>query len=339
MLNSSEAVGEHLAFGDFELAPAARALWRSGVPVKLGSRALDILITLASRPGEILSKEELTRLVWRGAKVDETALRVGISAVRKALGEDGNRYVTTVAGRGYCFARDVAAKMAKPSPETADRRQFKPQRLPHQIVRVVGREVVIEALVREVARRRLLSVVGPGGIGKTTVALAVATRLRSAFDAIAFVDLARIEDDRQMWASVAAALGLHLRLQQDPIKALAAAVAGARVLLVFDNCEHLIDLVASFVEDLLGRAPGVSVLATTRELLRAAGEWVHQLPPLDTPPAVATLSAGQARGYSAVELFEERADFALVATKLATPMRRSSPKFAAGWMVSPWRSS
>src|SRR5271168_2275753 len=90
-LKLDSTVGERLKFGEFELAPVARILWRRGKPVKLGSRALDILITLASNPGHILSKDELTHVVWRGAAVDETALRVGMSAVRKALGGDGER--------------------------------------------------------------------------------------------------------------------------------------------------------------------------------------------------------------------------------------------------------
>src|SRR5271156_5985920 len=101
------AVGEHLKFGDFELAPVARALWRRGEEIRLGSRALDILIALASRPGQVLSKDDLTHLVWRGALVDETALRVGISAVRKALGNGGDSYISTVPGRGYSFILDV----------------------------------------------------------------------------------------------------------------------------------------------------------------------------------------------------------------------------------------
>src|SRR5271156_4502481 len=102
-LVSRTAVGKRLVFGVFELAPAARALWHSGNPVKLGSRALDILIALASRPGEILSKDELTQLVWNGAFIDETALRVGISAGRKALGGDGERATTPGPRRGPLF--------------------------------------------------------------------------------------------------------------------------------------------------------------------------------------------------------------------------------------------
>jgi predicted ATPase len=279
--------------------------------VKLGSRALDVLIALAFRPGEIISKDELTKLVWRGAFVNETAVRVAVASVRKALGDGGERHITTVPGRGYCFVLDVAPTTAKPLSQAADRRPLQPRRLPAQIGRVVGREVVVGALAEEVPRRRLLSLVGAGGIGKTTVAIAVAARLGGAFDTIAFVDLTPIEDGSQMSAGVAAALGLNLCLRQEPIEEIAAAVEGQRVLLLLDNCEHLVDLAAAFVEDLLGRAPGLTILTTTRELLRAAGEWVHQLSPLEAPPKSSTLTAREARGYSAVEMFEDRAAFAL----------------------------
>jgi len=305
------AVGERLRFGQFELAPVARTLWRRGKQIKLGSRALDILIALASRPGQILSKDDLTHLVWRGAIVDETALRVGISAVRKALGAGGDRYITTIPGRGYCFVLDVETSAAKPTPDSPHCKRLKPQRLPAQIARVVGRDEAIVALAAEATRRRLLSLVGPGGIGKTTVAVAVADRLRTAFDAVTFVDLAPIENGTQMSAAAAAALGLKVRLQEDPVDEIAVAVKDRRVLIVLDNCEHLVDLAAAFVETLLGRAQGVTVLATSRERLRATGEWVHQLSPLDAPPESSALSAEELRRYPAVEMFEERAALAL----------------------------
>src|SRR5580698_6680059 len=124
------AVGERLRFGEFELAPSARVLRRRGKEIRLGSRALDILIALASRPGQIVSKDDLTQLVWQGACVDETALRVGISAVRKALGNGGGRYITTVPGRGYSFVLDVETTEAEPAPERPHVRRLRPQRLP-----------------------------------------------------------------------------------------------------------------------------------------------------------------------------------------------------------------
>ena len=310
-LELNSAVGERLKFGEFELAPSGRALWRRGEEVKLGSRALDILITLASRPGQILSKEELTKLVWRTTFVDETALRVGISAIRKALGAGADRYIATVPGRGYCFVLDVETTPAKPTRETPDLDCLKPQRLPVHISRIVGRDEVIITLTAEATQRRLLSLVGPGGIGKTTVAVAVAERLRAAFDVVAFVDLAPIENGTQMSAATAAALGLNLRLQQDQVDEIALAVVDRRVLIVLDNCEHLVEPAAVFVEALLRSAPGVTILATTRERLRAEGEWVHQLSPLDVPPESSILSAQEARAYPAVEMFEDRAACAL----------------------------
>jgi predicted ATPase/DNA-binding winged helix-turn-helix (wHTH) protein len=305
------AVGERLRFGEFELAPVARTLWRHGEEIRLGSRALDILIALASRPGQILSKDDLTQLVWRGAFVEETALRVGISAVRKALGNGGDRYIATLPGRGYCFVLDVENSASKSTRGSPNIKHLEPQRFPVQIARVVGRDEVIAGLAAEATRQRLLSLVGPGGIGKTTVAVAAADRLRTAFDAVAFVDLAPIENGTQMAAAAAAALGLHLRLQEGPVDEIAVAVGDRRVLIVLDNCEHLIDHAAAFVEDLLSTAQGVTILATSRERLRAAGEWVHQLAPLDAPPESSTLSAEEARRYAAVEMFEERGAFAL----------------------------
>jgi predicted ATPase/DNA-binding winged helix-turn-helix (wHTH) protein len=310
-LQLDSTVGQRLRFGEFELAPAARTLWRHGEPVKLGSRALDILSVLASRPGEVLSKDHLTKLVWRGAFVDETALRVGISALRKALGNDGDRYIATVPGRGYCFTLDVETTPAKSAPERPYLEGPKPQRLPTQIARVVGRDEVIAALAAEATRRRLLSLVGPGGIGKTTVAVAVADRLRKTFDAVAFVDLAPIGNGMQMAAVAAAALGLNLRLQANPIDEIAAAIEDRRVLIVLDNCEHVADLAAAFVEALLSGSTGATILTTTRERLRIDGEWIHQLSPLDAPPQCSILSADEARSYPAVEMFEDRAAFAL----------------------------
>lgn len=306
-LASNSAVGERLAFGEFELAPTARALWRAGAVVKLGSRALDILIALATRPGEVLSSDELTRIVWRGAAIDESALRVHMSAARKALGE-GDRYIATVPGRGYSFVVAVERRFISPkTPETP----LKPERLPPELANIVGRREVIETLSDEVRRHRIVTLAGPGGIGKTTVALAAARRLVGEFDAVAFVDLAPIGDGRQLSAAVAAALGLNLRPGQDVVETIAAAAEGLGVLLLVDNCEHLIGSAALFVEALVGRAAGVTVLATTREVLRAAGEWVRHLPPLETPPDRSLLSAEEARRFGAIEMFEDRAAHAL----------------------------
>ena len=230
---------------------------------------------------------------------------------RKALGEGGDRYINTVPGRGYCFVLDVVAEPPKPASDRTSTEALKPHRPPAQISRIVGRKSTIDALALEVTRRRLVSLVGPGGIGKTTVALALIAEVRGVFDAIAFVNLAPIEDADQMSYGVAAALGLNLRLQRGPVEAVASAVEGRRVLIVLDSCEHLVGHAAALVEDLLGQAPRLTILATSRELLRTDAEWVHHLAPLEAPPPSPNLSAEEARTYSAVEMFEDRAALAL----------------------------
>ena len=325
------AIGERLKFGQFELAPVARILRRRGKQVKLGSRALDILIALASQPGQILSKDDLTHLVWRGASVDETALRVGISAVRKALGAGGDRYIATVPGRGYCFVLDVEITAGKLAPDPPQCKRLKPQRLPAQIAQVVGRDEVIASLVAEGTRRRLLSLVGAGGIGKTTVALAVADRLRTAFDAVAFVDLAPIENGIQMSAAAQRLSGsISVRSRIRSMRSLRQSK-----IVAFSSYSTIVSI--SWISRRISSkpcsdAPDITVLATSRERLRAAGEWVHQLSPLEAPPKSSILSAEEVRRYPAVEMFEERAEFALGGYQISDTerlRRRDLP--AAGW--------
>jgi predicted ATPase/DNA-binding winged helix-turn-helix (wHTH) protein len=297
-------VGERLKFGEFELAPVARALWRRGELVKLGSRAFDILIALASRPGQVLSKDDLTRLVWRGVFVDDTALRVGISALRKALGPGGERCIATIPGRGYCFVHDVEAVAAKPAPKSS---QLKPKtdRSPTQ-ARVVGRAESIKMLTGLVLRQRLTTIVGSGGIGKTTVAYPVAEATGRSFpDGARFIDLAAVTDPLHVSSALAAALGVEVR-SEGLSPALVAHLRDKRMLLMFDSCEHVVQAAAGLIDGVLKAAPNIYVLATSRETLRTTGEQVYRLGPLATPPLSAKLTAAEAMAFPAVELFVER---------------------------------
>ncbi len=299
------AVGERLKFGEFELAPVARALWRRGELVKLGSRSFEILIALASRPGQILSKDDLTRLVWRGTFVDDTALRVGISALRKALGPGGDRYIATIPGRGYCFVHDVETVAAKPAPKSSQFEPLNTARLPAQ-ARVVGRADSIRTLTGLVVRQRLTTIVGSGGIGKTTVAYPVAEATRGSFpDGARFIDLAAVTDPLHVSSALAAALGVEVR-SGGLSPALVAHLRDKRMLLMFDSCEHVVQAAAGLIDGVLRAAPNICVLATSRETLRTTGEQVYRLAPLATPPLSAKLTAAEAMAFPAVELFVER---------------------------------
>src|SRR6516164_3393713 len=169
--------GEVVAFGSFRLIPAQRMLSVDGKRVRLGGRALDILAALTERAGDTISKEELIARAWPDTVVEEAALRVHVAALRKALGDGrpGKRYIANYFGRGYAFIAPVTRENMASVIAVPDGANVA-GRLPALLTRVVGRDEIISALTTQLARRRFMTIVGPGGIGKTTVAVAVADR-------------------------------------------------------------------------------------------------------------------------------------------------------------------
>jgi predicted ATPase/DNA-binding winged helix-turn-helix (wHTH) protein len=295
-----------IQFGPFKLYPARRLLEKAAVPHRIGGRALDILMALVERAGTVVSKDDLIARVWPNVTVDESCLRTHIRGLRRSLGDgqDGARYVTNVAGRGYCFVAPVQRTVVEQV--AAAESEAKPIRLP-AVRRMVGRDAVVKALTAQLLAKRFVSVIGPGGIGKTTVALAVAHALSAAFaNAVAFVDLSVLRDPQLVPSSVASALGLRVHAQ-DCASALMSHLAARRLLLLLDNCEHVIEAAAALAEQIAGAAKDVHLLATSREALRVEGETIHQLRPLDVPASTESLTAEDVRTFSAVTLFLERA--------------------------------
>ncbi len=294
------------AFADFALYPGRRRLERGGVDIRVGSRSLDILIALITRAGEVIAKDDLVALVWPNLIVEESALRVHISTLRKALGdgEHGLRLIVNIPGRGYSF---VAPVLALAGEGVAVAVAPVKARLPTPLAKIIGRDEIIVEVAEAIATNRLVSIVGPGGIGKTTVALAVARALSADTAAdVVFVDLGQLGERELVLPAIATALGLPVR-SNDVLNEIVVQASGRRLLLLLDSCEHVIDDAASVAERLLSAAPGVRILATSREALRAEGERVLRLRPLDLPPDMATLAAVEALDYSAVDLFVDRA--------------------------------
>jgi predicted ATPase/DNA-binding winged helix-turn-helix (wHTH) protein len=293
-----------VGFGPFTLFPSRRLLLEDGQPVELGGRALDILTLLASRHGEVVSKQSLLAEAWPDVFVEEVNLRVHVSAIRRALGDgvDGRRFLKTIPGQGYSFVAPVI-------PLIQDRLESVATApwLPRRDRRVVGRDAVIASIVENLAHERLITLVGPAGIGKTTVAIAAAGRAQATFaDGGAFVDLAPVSDPATLPVILAIALGLT-QLRVTTVENVAAAIRGRQMLLVIDNCEHLIGAVAEALHMLLARADQIRVIATSREPLGIAGETLRRLPPLDIPDPSKIRTAEQARTNPAIQLFEQRA--------------------------------
>ncbi|MGM5008964.1 ATP-binding protein [Rhizobium sp. 969_B3_N1_2] len=303
--NPTAAPDVATSFGEFRLYPGRYLLFKDQEPVAIGSRALDILIALTERPGELLTKDELISRAWPNTIVEESNLRAQIAVLRKALSEDRSaaRYIAAVPSRGYRFIAPLSRlELANGSAEDAA-----PNNLPRQLTRPIGREEAIEILEGRVQRSRLVSVVGPGGIGKTTVAIRLAEKLSSSYEhGVCFMDLAPLPHP----SSLPSVLASQLRLPEitgDTVSLLTAHLRGKRMLLVFDSCELVLDAAAGLAETLLREAPGISVLATSREALRVEGESVYRLQPLDMPPLGAGLTAADALAFPAIRLFVDRA--------------------------------
>lgn len=308
MAAESDQNSEGLVFGPFNLIASERLLARDGVPVDLGARAFDILMALIAKPNEVVSKKDLMSQVWPDVTVEEGSLRFHMASLRKALGDgqNGARYITTLAGRGYCFVAPLSRKHNAQEAVSAAV-GFSHANLPSRASSVVGRDDDIQKLMGDLGTSRLVTIVGPGGVGKTTVAIAVAHHLRDAFDgSVLFVDLGMIGDPKLAATTVASMLGQSVQ-QEDATPGLIAFLKDRRVLVVLDTCEHLVETVAPLAATIIDAAPQVHILATSREALRVDGERVYRLDALACPPDAPGLTAELIQQFPATQLFIERA--------------------------------
>jgi predicted ATPase/DNA-binding winged helix-turn-helix (wHTH) protein len=297
-----------ISFGPFRLLSARRLLLEGDKPVRLGGRAFDILAALVEHAGQVVSREELISRAWPRTFVEDANLKIQISALRRALGDGqgGHRYVVTVPGRGYSFVAPVSLEEHSQAALPATVMPATRHNLPFAITRIIDREDAVAALLSRFSRERLLTVVGPGGVGKTTVALAVAERMLDRFEeGVWLVDLAPLADPHLVPSAVASVLGVEVR-SENPLPGIVAGLRDRRMLLLLDNCEHVIDAAASLAGALLGGVPGVKILATSREPLGVAGEREYRLGPLDSPPRSSRSTAAAVATFPAVQLFVER---------------------------------
>jgi len=277
--------------------------------VELSARALDVLIALLSNPNEVVSKNDLLSRVWPDVTVEEGSLRFHIANLRKTLGDgqDGARYITTVPGRGYCFVAPISRSGDQGRALAAATANFPFANLPGRLSGMVDREDDLQNLSTRLHAGRFVTIVGSGGVGKTTVAVAVGHQLIEAFaGAVLFVDLSMLSDPDLVATAVASMLGLSVQ-SDDATPNLIAYLRDKRVLVILDTCEHLIEAVAALASTIFATAPQVHILATSRETLQVKGEHVYRLEPLACPPDEPGLTAAIAQTFPAHKLFVERA--------------------------------
>src|ERR1700716_3827904 len=303
---SDGTVHRNLRFGPFELSIGERVLRRDGQVLPLGGRALDILIYLADRPGEVIAKKELIDHVWHDVTVEEGSLRVHVAAIRKALGDGqfGNRYIANIKGRGYSFVGTVIPDTG--NTESRNDKFCHQGRLPVRPITMIGRETVVSEVSDKLRDERFVTLLGPGGIGKTTIALAVRRAAAEEFGGkVYFVDFESLTDSRHVAGAVATSLGVALK-SNDPGLELVDLVRSRKLLIILDSCEHVIEAVASLAEQFYQQTEEIHVLTTSRELLKVEGEHCCRVLPLDFPPDGSEQTANAVLRYPAVQLFVRR---------------------------------
>ncbi len=302
-----ESVRQHdlelVSFGPFRFSPAEGRLTRNGEPVKLGSRAADILRVLIENDGNVVANQDILSKVWSGVFVEDVCLRVHIAALRKALdiGDASFSPVRNVPGRGYAFAAATTRTTVKTTVSVQP--LF---RLPALPPRTISRDDELAELCAKVAAERLVTIVGAGGMGKTTMALAVGHALLDEYaGAVAFVDLVPVTDSRGLAMALISSFGLRPRTGS-PVPELVSLLAARQALLILDNAEHLLSDVSSLCEQLLGALPSLRILVTSREALRAAGEAVHRMRPLRSPEDPPSCTPAEIAAFPAVRLFLDK---------------------------------
>ena len=282
---------EEIRFGVFQFFPARSVLMKDGKRVRIGSRALALLNVLVENGGQFVPNDVLMAKAWPSTSVEETNLRVQMTTLRRLLDDTTHEqsHITNAPGRGYAFTSPLARLHQHKVSSTPDPEAL--HNLPIPLTPLIGRQDVIASIVDRLGTRRLISVVGPGGIGKTRVATEVSWKIADERGLrVCFVDLAPLASADFVTSAVAAALHLDYSENASPLDQIIKLLRQSEFLLVLDNCEHVVDEGAALAETLLRAVPKLRILATSREPLRAEGEITVRLAGLDAPQATAEIA-------------------------------------------------
>ncbi|MEX3969677.1 ATP-binding protein [Paraburkholderia caribensis] len=303
-MDTQDPVGVAFTFGETTVRPARRELIRCGQCVEIGGRAYDLLLLLIEHRGKTVSKDRIMEALWGLRVVGDNALESQMSILRRILESDRSA-IRTIAGKGYQFVGDLVENVALGHVTNAViRTQTDRTRFPAQVSALIGREVELDELTILIPSRRLVTLVGAGGIGKTRLALETLRTVSERYeDGVFFAELAAIESSDHLSSAMASALGLPPCEGTKDLEKIVPRLQGKQFLLLIDNCEHLVDCVAYFIETLLRLVPGASVLATSRESLRITGEYVYGVPSLELPSSDDDENANT---YGAIQLMRDR---------------------------------
>ncbi len=305
-------------FDTFRLNPARRLLLDGDAALSLGGRAFDVLVALVRRRGELAGKAELMNEVWPDVVVEENNLTTQIVTLRKLLRQapPDRQLIVTVPGRGYRFVWPVTleapgtsdALTAPAAPIGAGIPAGPMHNLPLESNSFIGRERELADIAARLAERKLVTLVGSGGVGKTRVAIRAArAALADYADGVWLLELAPLTDPALVAETLCRLLGIPVSGERNPTDIAIGFLRQKTLLLLLDNCEHLAAETARLAAALLAHCPNVTILATSRSQLGIHGETIYRMPSLPLPEAHPRLTAEQALRSEAVRLFVDRA--------------------------------
>ena len=300
-------MGVACEIGPFQLDPEAGVLSRDGTPTALGARAVAVLNALVEHANEFVPKGRILDAAWPNLVVEEANLAVQIGAIRRVLAQvGGERWIETLAGRGYRFVGPVTKVASDRSPDAGGRAQR--STLPEALTSFIGRERELAEIKGLSQGKRLLTLVGAGGVGKTRLALQFAAEVLDAYrDGVWLVELAPVADPALVPQTVATVLGLKEQPGKSLTQTLTEHLKHKQLLLLLDNCEHLVDACATLADTLVCQCPGVRVLATSRQALGITGEQTYRVPSLSLPDRTKAPTPQSLSTYESVQLFIDRA--------------------------------
>jgi len=310
-------------FREFELDVAAYELRRHGLRIRLARQPMELLLLLLEHRQELVSHDEIVARLRGGAAFGDldAGTHTAILRIRQALGDSPQspRFIETVPGKGYRFVAPVevvSRSNQQGGAQAADDRSSdtrlpdtRRHNLPAELTSFVGRETELAELPTLLRSARLLSLTGAGGVGKTRLAIRLGLDLVNEFaDGVWLVDLASLTSPDLVAQTIAIAVGVREGPQRSARDALLENLRDRDLLLVLDNCEHLIGACAELAEALLRGSPALRVVTTTREPLGVCGETVCRVPSLSLPQATGgSLTADALVEAEATRLFIERA--------------------------------
>jgi len=296
--------------GQWEIDTVRRELRARGTPVPVGARTFEIIEALVKSAGQLVTKDELMKQVWPGAIIGENTLQVHIWAIRKALGAD-RAMLKTISRRGYRLLGNWHTRAYDSLEPVVDKQSLLARappatNFPISTTDLIGRSQALTLLRALATAYRLVTLTGPGGIGKSVLAIELGRSLLAEFqDGGWLVELAPLSGPGLVPSATAEVIGLRLSGSAISPEAVANAIGRNKLLLIVDNCEHLVDAAAQLVQAVVRQCPNALVIATSREALRLDGEYIYRVPPLDIP-ASNQETATRLLERSSVELFVAR---------------------------------